>query len=1265
MLRSMAGGSSMRKFRNPRDGSTGAVATLALAVAIVPLAGEATFAACTPIAANDITATCTGATYKQGGGAPGDTFYLNGYGTGTETNITVNLVAGNTIVASDNNGIYIGDGAVSNGAGAIIDAVLSGIAADTGAVTVINSGSIVGKNRQGVFASTGATVSNNAGASISGDAGILAIKGTAIVTNSGTITGTGKVLYSGNGIQAGFPLPVLTNGNAIVTNSAGASITGANGGIFAHFGTATVTNSGTITGGSFGIGAGNAKVTNNAGGSIAGGSDGISTLSSMIVTNDAGASITGGTNGIGVFSANVINSGTITGTGGYGIRGTIANVTNNAGASITGSNAGIVAGSFAGVASSVFNAGTISGGSNAIVFSGAGNTLTLGPGSVINGLVVGAGSDTFQLGGTGASTFDVSQLGSKYQGFGTFNKIDSSIWTLTGTSTFAGPINVNGGTLSVNGDIISTSGLTVNTGGKLQLGDGSIVGDVTDNGILAFNRTDSHIFGGIISGTGVVQQNGTGTLTLTGTNSYSGGTAINIGTLAVSSDANLGAASGGLTFNGGTLKFLAGPVFTTSRTIALEADGVTFDTSVNPAILNGNITGVGSLTEIGVALGLGGTNTYSGPTNVNSGSLRALSTGAFSSASAFRIAAGATVDLNGFNETIGSLGGAGKVTNLGNSPATLTVGGNSVNTTFSGTITDGPVGTLALWVGTAGTSGVFTLAGANTYTGATTVNAGTLSVNGSIASSSLTTVNAGGTLGGTGTVGDTLINGGTLAPGNSIGALMVAGNLVLTAASTYMVEVSPTSSDFTHVTGTADLGGATVSAHFAPGSYIEKRYTILTADGGVSGTFSGPVNTDLPPNFKSALAYDGNNAFLDLTLLYHLLTRSLGGNQQQVADTLTNFFDRTGGILLAFGALDARGLSQASGEIGTTASQAAFDAQSQFLNAMTDPFAGDYRGNVSVPGSSSQALGYAASTGDSKPRDAFAALVTKAPPMAASPEQRWRTFGAVYGGSSQIGGNAALGSHDATARVYGGLGGAAYALSPATQLGFALGGGGTAFGLSDGLGSGRSDLFQAGVFARHGFATGGYLAGAFAYGWHDVTTERSAPTGERLRGAYKTHVLSGRVEAGWRIDTQFADVTPYAAAQTINYRIPSYLEQGNGAADSFALSYAGRDVTATRSELGLRLVRTTVLGKALFTLRGRAAWAHNFDTARNAAATFQALAGSGFLVNGAAMAGDAALVTAGAEIAWRNGFALAASFEGEFSSNVTSYTGKGTLRYAW
>ena len=80
----------------------------------------------------------------------------------------------------------------------------------------------------------------------------------------------------------------------------------------------------------------------------------------------------------------------------------------------------------------------------------------------------------------------------------------------------------------------------------------------------------------------------------------------------------------------------------------------------------------------------------------------------------------------------------------------------------------------------------------SSYSGATTVNGGALIVNGSIASSS-TLVNSGGTLGGSGIVGNTSINGGTLAPGSATGTLTVQGNLSFTAASTYMVEVSPSS----------------------------------------------------------------------------------------------------------------------------------------------------------------------------------------------------------------------------------------------------------------------------------------------------------------------------------------------------------------------------------------------------------------------------------------------------------------------------------------
>ena len=94
--------------------------------------------------------------------------------------------------------------------------------------------------------------------------------------------------------------------------------------------------------------------------------------------------------------------------------------------------------------SSVTNSGTISNpGGDAIEFFGGSNTLTLAPGSIIIGTVLGNGSDTFQLGGNGASTFDLSTIGptAQYQGFTTFNKIDGSTWTLTGVFSQTDPLD--------------------------------------------------------------------------------------------------------------------------------------------------------------------------------------------------------------------------------------------------------------------------------------------------------------------------------------------------------------------------------------------------------------------------------------------------------------------------------------------------------------------------------------------------------------------------------------------------------------------------------------------------------------------------------------------------------------------------------------------------------------------------------------------------------------------------------------------------------
>jgi uncharacterized protein with beta-barrel porin domain len=86
---------------------------------------------------------------------------------------------------------------------------------------------------------------------------------------------------------------------------------------------------------------------------------------------------------------------------------------------------------------------------------------------------------------------------------------------------------------------------------------------------------------------------------------------------------------------------------------------------------------------------------------------------------------------------------------------------------------------------------------------------------------------------------------------------------------------------------------------------------------------------------------------------------------------------------------------------------------------------------------------------------------------------------------------------------------------------------------------------------------------------------------------------------------------------------------------------------------------------AILTLRGRFAWAHDFDTDRDISAVFQTLPGASFVINGAAQVHDSALTTLAAEMKWLNGFSLAASFDSELSGINQSYTGKGVARYVW
>jgi autotransporter-associated beta strand protein len=241
------------------------------------------------------------------------------------------------------------------------------------------------------------------------------------------------------------------------------------------------------------------------------------------------------------------------------------------------------------------------------------------------------------------------------------NKIGAGTLTLTGVNTYTGGTTINAGTLQLG------------NGGA----NGSIVGNVVDNGVFQVNHSDALTFGGIISGTGSFAQVGSGTTILTAANSYSGGTTIAAGTLAAGADNNLGAATGGIAFTGpATLQFLSS--FATSRAVSLNATG-TFDTQANTDTLGGVISGPGGLTKVGSGtLILNAANTYTGPTTINAGTLQTGIANALSTATAVTVASGASFNLNSFNQSIGSLAGGGNVV-LG--AAILTTGNDGTSTT--------------------------------------------------------------------------------------------------------------------------------------------------------------------------------------------------------------------------------------------------------------------------------------------------------------------------------------------------------------------------------------------------------------------------------------------------------------------------------------------------------------------------------------------------------------------------------------------------------
>ncbi|MBO9652431.1 MAG: autotransporter outer membrane beta-barrel domain-containing protein, partial [Variovorax sp.] len=235
---------------------------------------------------------------------------------------------------------------------------------------------------------------------------------------------------------------------------------------------------------------------------------------------------------------------------------------------------------------------------------------------------------------------------------------------LSAANTYTGATTINAGTLQagIANAFATSSAVNVAAGATLALngfnqlahnlgGAGSVT---LGSAALTVQNDSDTAFGGVISGTGSLTKEGAATLMLAGNNTYTGGTTINAGTLQIG--------------DGGSSGSIVGSISNNASLVINRSDSVD---------MPGAISGSGSLTKLGTGVAsLAGANTYSGTTNVNAGTLKAGAANAFSAVSAHTVAAGATLDTGGFNQTIAALDNAGTVNLIGSAPgSTLTVTG--------------------------------------------------------------------------------------------------------------------------------------------------------------------------------------------------------------------------------------------------------------------------------------------------------------------------------------------------------------------------------------------------------------------------------------------------------------------------------------------------------------------------------------------------------------------------------------------------------------